>query len=90
MTNLNYDAILNKPTLTSQWTTSGANISYVTGNVGIGIAAGGYKLTLGGGMMLNATNPTIQWYDTVTGNVCIVLSSTAASQYPSTLIGDYH
>ena len=38
--------------------------------------------------MLNATSPTIQWYDTVTGNVCIVLSSTAASQYPSTLIGD--
>ena len=70
--------MLNPPAI-SQWTPSGANISYVTGNVGIGIAAGGYKLTLGGGMMMNATHPTIQWYDAVTGNVCIVLSSTAAS-----------
>ena len=43
-----YNDLINKPTLlNSQWTTSGNNIYYTTGKVGIGTAAPDAKLTIG-------------------------------------------
>jgi hypothetical protein len=40
----------------SQWTTTGSNISYNTGNVGIGTTSPGEKLHLAGKMKIDGTN----------------------------------